>query len=43
MGVEDDVPPMEILDHCLRTTPELPYPWNEAFLKWQEEFKDQPR
>jgi hypothetical protein len=43
MGIEDNVAPISVPDAWLTTTPELPYPWNGAFLKWQEEFKNQPR
>lgn len=47
LGSYDDipvkVPPIEVPDHWLRTNPPLPYPWNGAFLKWQEELKSQPR
>lgn len=43
MGVDDDVAPMSIPDHWLRTKPELPHPWDGAFLRWQEEFKNHPR
>lgn len=43
MGVEDVVVPISIPDAWLTTTQEFPYPWNGAFLKWQEEFKRRPR
>lgn len=43
MGVEDDVDPITVPDSWLTTKPDLPFPWNGAFLKWQEEFKDLPR
>jgi hypothetical protein len=43
MDARDDVPPIQIPDAWLTTKPGLPFPWNGAFLKWQEELRDQPR
>lgn len=43
MDVEKNVAPIAVPDDWLKTTPELPYPWNGAFLKWQRNFKDEPQ
>ncbi len=37
MGAEKKVAPISVPDAWLRTSPELPYSWNGAFLKWQGE------
>lgn len=43
MWVENDIAPVPVPDAWLQTKPRLPFPWNGAFLDWQEAVRNEPK